>query len=66
MAKKGGSPYKYVGWLIVIFAVVIALRLTIVTGAKILKDMHPWDYIAIIILFIIFAAVLYVFRSRKK
>lgn len=64
MAKSESST-KYV--VLAVFLIVIAvLRLTVVTGEKFLKNLHPWDYIAMILAVGITAFIFYYYRHEFR
>jgi len=61
--KKSGSSTPLVV-LLVFLAVIIVLRLTVVTGEKYLKGVHPWDYIAMILSTAIVLVLIYIYRKK--
>lgn len=64
MGKSAGTT-KWIVLLVVIIILLIIIRiggwygtLGVLTGAKPLRDVHPWDYIAMIVTIIVVIAAL--------
>jgi len=73
------SETKTIALLIVIFivaAIILVLRAAIagvvwsfwsrVPGSRPLTDVHPWDYIAMVITIVVVCAILWYYRMKKK
>jgi len=73
MSESAGKATKWIGVLVVIVIILIIIRAAawygevgVLTGAKPLRNVHPWDYIVMIITIIIVAAALaYAWRRWK-
>ena len=75
MGKSAGETTKWITLLaaIIILAVIIRIGgwygiIGVLTGAKPLRDVHPWDYIAMIVtIILVVAALAYAWpRWRRK
>ncbi len=66
--SKEASTYKYAVVAAVVIITIAVLRFSdiLLTGAKPLRDVHPWDYILMIVsIIVVVAGIAYAHAKRK-